>query len=298
MSNKELVRFEEVTPTLLRVAYFDGHLAGLIGHLKLPIYGAYDDLDEMVFAFLTLPSGKTVVLGEYNNSPRTGVDLYVDSKLAENISAAVYESCQQLGMPKEQVVWFRDKFQAEIDRLFAEQGDIQEIKHSSCSESESVIYSPIACFQHSLTIYTRAKYPEYWARLQYNLGLAYHKAFKNRDDLGRNLTWAINNYLQSQDVDTRVEFPERWEIGQETVGLIEHLSALDINRGQLSGARLFRADLRRENLGRAYSSKSIVMRFIYASGISDELQKKLPKKGAVFANRPPVDSLSLLHPRS
>jgi hypothetical protein len=58
MSNVKLVKFEEVTPTLLPVAYFDGHLAELVNHLKLPIYGGYDGLDDMVFAFLTLPSGK------------------------------------------------------------------------------------------------------------------------------------------------------------------------------------------------------------------------------------------------
>jgi hypothetical protein len=133
MRKKELVRFEEVTPTLLPVAYFDGHLADLISHLKLPIYGGYNDLDEMRFAFLTLLSGETVVVSEYSNAPRIGVDLYVDSKQVD-IPAAVYESCQQLGQSRDQVVWLREKFQAEIDQLFIEQGDIREIEKSTKME--------------------------------------------------------------------------------------------------------------------------------------------------------------------
>jgi hypothetical protein len=212
MNQQELVRFEEVTPTLLRVVFFDGHLASLISHLNLPIYGGYDGLDEMVFAFLTLPSGKTVVLGEYANSPRTGVDLYVDSKLV-GIPAAIYESCQQLGMPKNQVVWFRDKFQDEIDKLFAEQGDVQSHEKVTGLEIQSVIYDPIACFQHSLGIYDRAEFPEYWAMLQHNLGLAY--ADRIQGDRRENLEKSIECFHNSLEIYTQDEFPEKWEINQE-----------------------------------------------------------------------------------
>jgi hypothetical protein len=140
MSNVKLVKFEEVTPTLLPVAYFDGHLAELVNHLKLPIYGGYDGLDDMVFSFLTLPSGKTVTLGEYANSPRKGVDLYVDSKMV-GISSIVYESCKQLGKPRNQVVWLKDNFQSEIEKLFEENNDIGEIEKEV--ENQQVIYNPI-----------------------------------------------------------------------------------------------------------------------------------------------------------
>jgi hypothetical protein len=217
MSNKKLVRFEEVTPTLLPVAYFDGHLADLISHLKLPIYGGYNDLDEMNFAFLTLPSGNTVVVGEYSNAPRIGVDLYVDSKQV-NISVVVHESCQQLGKSRNQVVWFSEKFQSEIDQLFMERGDIKEIEESAEIEIQKVIYDPIACFQHALQIYDQEEFPEYWAMLQYNLGTAYYDAFKSGDsDQGRNLKLAIDCYYQSLKIHTRDKFIERWKIEQKSL---------------------------------------------------------------------------------
>jgi hypothetical protein len=249
MNKKELVRFEEVTPTLLPVAYFDGHLADLISHLQLPIYGGYNDLDEMSFAFLTLPSGKTLVVGEYSNAPRIGVDLYVDSKQVD-IPAAVYESCQQLGKSRNQVVWFREKFQAEIDQLFVEQGDVQEIEKSTELGIHEVVYNPIACFQHALRIYDRAGFPEYWAMLQYNLGTAYYQAFKSGDgDLIRTLRVSIHCYHKSETVYTQDKYPERWKISQETLGIVKTLlKSEELSRASLSGANLAGTDRGMESI--------------------------------------------------
>jgi Pentapeptide repeats (8 copies) len=310
VSNAKLVKFEEVTPTLLRVAYFDGHLAALISHLNLPIYGAYDSLDEMVFTFLTLSSGKTVTLGEYANSPRTGVDLYVDSKM-EGISAAVYESCQQLGISRDKVVWFRDKFQSEIEQLFAEQGDIKEIAKEVGSESQQVIYDPISCFQHALKIYDQAAFPEYWAILQHNLGSTYYKVFQDeKDSRGENLKLAIDCLYYSLEVCARQRLPERWEISRETLGLFKclryedlhdtDLTEVNLRGADLTGANLSGANLRRANLVEANFSDIIVMKTIFGStlGISIELQIELEEKGAIFEDRFLADSQITFSARS
>jgi hypothetical protein len=47
----------------------------------LPIYLGYDELDEILFTFLTLPSGQTVTLGQYRGSTQRGVDLHVDPSI-------------------------------------------------------------------------------------------------------------------------------------------------------------------------------------------------------------------------
>jgi Pentapeptide repeats (8 copies) len=321
VDKEKLVKFEEVTPTLLRVAYFDGHLTALISHLNLPIYGGYDGLDEMMFAFLTLPSGKTVTLGEYANSPRVGVDLYVDSKM-EDISVVVYESCQQIGTPRERVVWFRDKFQAEVEQLFEGQGDIKEIERKSEKEKQQVIYNPIACFQHSLQIYDRSQFPEYWAMLQYNLGSAYYKVFqKGKGDRGRYLKLSIDHYLQSEKVYTQDKYPERWKISQDTVRAVKRLSAEDLTGAKLVGANLSKAflgraklmgaDLREADLSRSYLieanfnganlsgvnlSGANVTRTIFGSavGLSSELRENLKHRGAIFDDQPSEDSRSTI----
>jgi Pentapeptide repeats (8 copies) len=330
MSKKKLVRFEEVTPTLLPVAYFDGHLADLISHLKLPIYGGYNDLDEMSFAFLTLPSGKTVVVGEYSNAPRIGMDLYVDSKQVD-IPAEIYESCQQLGKSRNQVVWFSEKFQAEIEQLFIEQGDIQEIAKSTEVGIREVIYDPISCFWHALIIYDRAGFPEYWAMLQYNLGTAYYQDFKSGDgDRGQKLKLSLNCYYQSEEIYTQDKYPERWRTSQESLRTVkglweEDLSGADLSRANLSGANLSGANLSGANLSRAnlsganfsganlhsanlsganlsgvnlFDSNVMKARFTYTYGISYGLRKDLERRGAIFDDRPPVDSRSTISSRS
>jgi Pentapeptide repeats (8 copies) len=324
MSNVKLVKFEEVTPTLLPVAYFDGHLAELVNHLKLPIYGGYDGLDDMVFAFLTLPSGKTVTLGEYANSPRKGVDLYVDSKMA-GISSVVYESCKQIGKPRNQVIWLRDNFQAEIEQLFEENGDISEIEKEV--ENQQVVYNPIACFQHSLGIYNQKHFPEYWAMLQYNLGSAYYKAFQDFDgDRGWNLSYAIYCYYQSRKIHSKDKYPERWEIFRETIKKVKTLCSIDLRRANLqevnlslanlNGTDLSESNLRYANLrgadlsetnlnGADFSNSNLTganlsnsnvakARFDYATGISSELREDLKQRGAIFDDRPPVESRSVL----
>jgi hypothetical protein len=64
----QLVRFEEATPARTIVAFFAGPLRPLAAYLQIPVYLGYDDLDEILFAFWTLPSGQTVTLGQYKGS--------------------------------------------------------------------------------------------------------------------------------------------------------------------------------------------------------------------------------------
>jgi Pentapeptide repeats (8 copies) len=363
MSNiEQRVKFEEVTPNNMVVAFFEVSLFELISHLNLPIYAGYNELDVMRFTFLTLPSGKTVNLAEFEYEGRIGVDLYVDYKQEKDtIPLSIYESCQLLGKPRDQVTWLHDNFQEAVDQIFAENGDIQEIEKTTGLESQQVIYNPIACFQHSLRIYDRAEFPEYWAMLQYNLGTAYYQAFTSGDgDRGQNLKLAINHYLQSEEIYTQYKFPERWKISQDTLRLVKTLFSEDfieadlveanLIRANLSGANLCRANLSSANLSNAEISKanfsganltkanfknanlqganlilsdlieadlsganlmradlnganlsnSIVIgtRFRYARGISGTLRKELKQRGAIFDDRPPVDSRSIISSHS
>jgi hypothetical protein len=238
MSNiEQRVKFEEVTPNNMVVAFFEVSLFELISHLNLPIYAGYNELDIMRFVFLTLPSGKTVNLAEFEYVGRIGVDLYVDYKQEKDtIPLSIYESCQLLGKPKDQVTWLHDNFQEAVNQIFAEQGDIQEIEKTTGLESQQVIYNPIACFQHSLKIYDRAEFPEYWAMLQYNLGTAYYQAFKSSNgNRGQNLEFSLNCYYQSEEVYTQDKYPERWQISQETLKTLksENLSKANFSRVDL-----------------------------------------------------------------
>jgi hypothetical protein len=203
---EQLIRFEDVTPARNIVAFFAGSLKPLVAHLNLPVYLGYDDLDELLFTFLTLPSGKTVTLGQYRGSPQVGVDLYVDSSI-QDVPAVIYESCQQLGISHSEVTWLHADVQEQVDRLYAKNGDFAGGRAgvlSIASLAPEVIekwpksseHEPIQCFQHSFIIYDQQMFPEFWATLQQNLGIAYRQ--RKQGDREENLEEAIKCLLNSQ----------------------------------------------------------------------------------------------------
>ena len=254
-----LVRFEEVTPTNTIVAFFDAQLTSLVAHLGFPIYDGYDDLDEIQFAFLTLPSGQTVTLGQYAHSPQVGVDLYVDLRL-QDVPAIVFETCTYLEIPRQEVIWFHPDWQHEIDRLYTENGSIEKCPESSQVEKllQRTQYEPIDCFNHALRIYTREYVPAtYWAMLQHNLGLAYFN--RNQGDRRENLKRSIKCFKKSIEIYTQNEFPEKWKINRDD--LIESLKSLKSLHGRslrVNAGRLFRPEHGRSprvNAGKLFQSE-------------------------------------------
>jgi tetratricopeptide (TPR) repeat protein len=210
-TKKQRARFEEVTPANTPVAFFEAQLQPLTAWLQLPIFDGYDDLDEMQFTLLTLPSGHTVTVQEYEHSPRVGVNLYVDNGIS-NISGVVFEACQRLEIPRSKVIWFHPDFETEIDRLYVESGEVQETQKSE-KLLQIIEYEPIDCFNYALNIYTRQQFPEYWAMLQHNLGLAYFQ--RNQDDRQENLEKSIECFNKSLEIYTQHEFPTKWQINQD-----------------------------------------------------------------------------------
>jgi tetratricopeptide (TPR) repeat protein len=219
-TKKQRARFEEVTPANTPVAFFEAQLQPLIAWLQLPIFDGYDDLDEMQFTLLTLPSGHTVTVQEYEHSPRVGVNLYIDNGIS-NISEVVFEACQRLEIPRSKVIWFHPDFESEIDRLYIKYGEIQETQKSE-KLLQIIEYEPIDCFNYALNIYTRQQFPEYWAMLQHNLGLAYFQ--RNQGDRQDNLEKSIECYHKSLEIYTQHEFPTKWQINQDD--LAESLRSL------------------------------------------------------------------------
>ncbi len=210
-----LVRFEEVSPANQDAAFLTVSIEQLVSHLGLPLYQGYDDLDEMRLTFLTLPSGETVTIGEYLNCPQPRTSIYVDAAM-QNIPQIVFDSCLQLQVAREEVIWFHPDWQDEIDRLYAEHGSIKKRQESLHSEKlpQQNQYEPIDCFNHALRIYTREYVPAaYWAMLQHNLGLAYQNRIQG--NRGSNLEQSIECFNNSLEIYTKDDFPEKWKINQQ-----------------------------------------------------------------------------------
>jgi uncharacterized protein YjbI with pentapeptide repeats len=239
-------------------------------HFGLPLYEGYDDLNEMQLTFLTLPSGETVTLGEYLNCPQPGTSIYVDAAM-QNIPQIVFDSCLQLQVSREEAIWFNSDWQDEIDRLYAEHGDIEKRPESSPVEelTQNRQYEPIDCFNHALRIYTREYAPAtYWAMLQHNLGLAYFNRIQG--DRRENLERSIECFNKSLEIFTQDDFPEKWRVNQEdlaksqrSIGQIlvkdilnrpligRQLKGVNLSDVNLSGANLSFAELHNANLSGA-----------------------------------------------
>jgi uncharacterized protein YjbI with pentapeptide repeats len=267
------VRFEEVTPAHEYAAFLTVSIAPLVAHLGLPIFDGYDDLDDLQLAFLTLPSGETVTLGEYGGAP--GTSIYIEMTM-QNIPQIVFDSCQQLRVSRQEVEWFHPDWQAEIDRLYTEHGGIEEIERSSivAALSQNNESEPIDCFYHALEIYTREKLPEYWAMLQHNLGLAYFDRIKG--ERWENLQKSIQCFNTSLEVFTQENFPQKWQINQEDLSqsleawgvekqnlirdifdrpmVSRNLKYVDLSGANLSGVNLSSANLSFTNLSGAILS--------------------------------------------
>jgi hypothetical protein len=205
------VRFEEVTPAHEYAAFFSVLIALLVAHLGLPIFDGYDDLDDLQLAFLMLPSGETVTLGEYAGMP--GTSIYSEVAM-QNIPQIIFDSCQQLRVSRQEIEWVHPDRQVDFERLYVEHGDIEGIDRIFTAVlSQSEDREPIDCFYHALEIYTRPKFPEHWAMLQHNLGLAYFD--RTKGERWENLQKSIECYHKSLEVFTKDKFQKRWQINQE-----------------------------------------------------------------------------------
>jgi tetratricopeptide (TPR) repeat protein len=233
---QQRVRFEEVTPAHEYAAFFSVSIESLVAHLNLPIFAGYDDLDNLQLAFLTLKSGQTVTFGEYFNSPRPGTSLYIDSD-RQNLAQIIIDSCQELQISQPEILWLHPDFSGTID--YTKHLKVTRPQPSALSNAE---HEPIDCFNYALNIYTRQQFPEYWAMLQHNLGLAYFQ--RNQGDRPENLERSIECFNKSLEVYTQQEFPAKWQINQDD--LKESIESLQ----EIRDAEIYRpSSLDRETIG-------------------------------------------------
>ncbi len=206
-TKQQRIRFEEVTPAHEYAAFFSVPIESLLAHLNLPIFAGYDDLDNLQLAFLTLKSGQTITLGQYFNSPQPGTSLYIDSG-KQNLAQIIIDSCQELQISQSEVIWLHHDFSGTIN--YAKHPEITRPQPAELSNSK---YEPIDCFNHALQLYPRQQFPEYWAMLQHNLGLAYFQ--RNHGDRQDNLEKSIECFNRSLEIYTQQKFSEKWQINQD-----------------------------------------------------------------------------------
>jgi uncharacterized protein YjbI with pentapeptide repeats len=226
-NRKRRVRFEVVTPGQECVASFHTSIESLSMHLDVPIYQGYDAVDVMTLMFVTLPSGKTVTLRQYEHLWQARVDLYVHLNTPD-MAAIIFESCQQLQIARSHVAWLHPNFEKKINALYVEHSDIEQ-------RPKIVKYldgrGPIDCFKHALQIYNKLEFPEDWARLQHHLGLKYVDGIEwNSID---SLLSSIYCYQESLTIFSQADFPRKWKEIQSDLNKSQKLLKVEIARQHL-----------------------------------------------------------------
>ncbi|MBD2511231.1 CHAT domain-containing protein [Nostoc muscorum FACHB-395] len=75
----------------------------------------------------------------------------------------------------------------------------------------------ITCYEIAVTLYTRSAFPEQWATVQNNLGIAYVERILG--DRAENIELAITAYSSALEVRTRSPFPLDWAMAQNNLGI-------------------------------------------------------------------------------
>ena len=102
--NQNLVRLEDSIAETELVA-ITRQEPNEIGRLnKLEFRQSFDDLDYLVFATLSLPSGNKVALVRHENSPASGTEIYVKYN-QPNTAAILQEALTEMNLILKDLTW-------------------------------------------------------------------------------------------------------------------------------------------------------------------------------------------------
>jgi tetratricopeptide (TPR) repeat protein len=183
---------------LISIAYHLAQALGLISSTPKP---------ESQFFFLMLVLEET---SDCNGNPQRVYKLLQDNlELLDDNFAAVLQSWASTTMV--QVELRQAQYIAAVICNFSNL--MQQFSFGNRARSLEIA---IAGYEIVTTIYTREAFPENWAMIQNNLGIAYDRINKDRV---QNLEDAIRCFNLALQVYTREAFPEDWAAIQNNLGI-------------------------------------------------------------------------------
>lgn len=80
---------------------------------KLEFHPSFDDLDYLVFATLSLPSGDRLGLIRHDNSPASGTEICVRQEL-ENIPAILKQAMAEMNLTIDDLTWIHPEYEQDL----------------------------------------------------------------------------------------------------------------------------------------------------------------------------------------
>lgn len=109
INSQNLVRLEDTIAETKLVAMIRQEPAELLAINKLEFRSSFDDLDYLVFATLTLPSGDRLGLIRHENSPTPGTEICVRPD-AKNIPAVLQQAIAEMNLAIDDLTWIHPEY--------------------------------------------------------------------------------------------------------------------------------------------------------------------------------------------
>ena len=109
----KLVRFEDSIPETKLIAIIDLDSSDISALQQLKFTESFDDLDRLMYATLSLPSGNRVSLVRHQNSPQSGIEICVKGD-RDNIAAILEETLTEIEITSEDLIWIHPECETNI----------------------------------------------------------------------------------------------------------------------------------------------------------------------------------------
>lgn len=115
-SSQNMLRFEEAVAQTHPAAVIRQEYTEIRDSNALHFQPSYDDLDELFFAILSLPSGNKIALVSHKHSPNPGTEICV-SYDQPNIPSVILEAIATLNLTREDLSWVHLDYEQELYKL-------------------------------------------------------------------------------------------------------------------------------------------------------------------------------------
>ena len=114
--SQNLVRLEDSIAETNLVAIIRQEPAEITKLQELKFNRSYDDLDYLVFATLSLPSGNKVALVHHENSPASGTEICVKYN-QPNTAAVIHEALTEMDLSPNDLTWIHTEHEQQLNKL-------------------------------------------------------------------------------------------------------------------------------------------------------------------------------------
>jgi hypothetical protein len=113
IKSQNLIPLEDSIPETKLVAIVNREPAEITTLNKLEFRPSYDDLDYLVFATLSLPSGDRLGLIRHDNSPSPGTEICVRHNQL-NIAAVLQEAIAEMNLNIDDLTWIHPEYEQQL----------------------------------------------------------------------------------------------------------------------------------------------------------------------------------------